>query len=76
MTIKKCPYYLVSSREEFDLAVAELGGFEAGKPTEPLYGFPMIVGREHGFGIFQQKGTDPMSPYEDLIYELTTLQPQ
>lgn len=34
----------------------------------------MIVGREHGFGIFQQKGTDPMSPYEDLIYELTTLQ--
>lgn len=72
---KTCPYYLANNKEEFDAAIKELGGY----PKECLHEFPMIVGKEHGFGIFQAPGKDhPIEQYEDLVYELRTLpaQPQ
>ena len=74
MSTKKCPYYLVNNEEEFEKATAALGGIDAGKAPDPLHPFPMIVGKESGFGIFQAAGKDhPIPPFEDLVYELQTL---
>jgi hypothetical protein len=73
MNIKKCPYYIVNNLDEFKAAVQKMSTTYT---MQPLHEFPMIVGNEAGFGIFQSPGkAHPLKPYEDLVYELKTLKP-
>lgn len=69
MSKKSFTYYIVHNREQFDRAVALLGGL----PRKPLYDFPMKVG--HDGKVFQDAGDDLIPEYfhapSGIIYDYT-----